>query len=184
MQWLFCKIYNIVILIQRQQIIQNWAKSSRTKLHCIAKCSLYTGNHDLCTTWTPSVPTKTPCTPTKIILLNLFTFGVLHTCRLPKMTNMRCYSLSSHHTTSYLDPPLPWVPPPHRLNMAPQPCTEVAAMTKVRANTRCLILTSPSCSRHWVVRGLEHHETPAHGLPWLVVELPSLGSIACHPRQA
>ena len=92
---------------------------------------------------------KHPGTPTKIIVLNLFTFGVLHTRRVSKMTNMRCDFLSSHQTTSYLDPPLPWVPPPHRLNMAPQPCTEVAAMTKVRANTRCLILTSPSCSRHW-----------------------------------
>ena len=99
-----------------------------------------------------SQPTRFPIKKKEIILLDLFTFGAL----LTGQNNAAVYQNSKYKvlffvltsTTPYLDPPLPWVPPPHRLNMAPQPCTEVAAMTKVRANTRCLILTSPSCSRH------------------------------------
>ena len=74
---------------------------------------------------------------------------------------------------------LPWVPPPHLLNIAPHPWTVVAATNTVSASTaRCLI-----SAKLLPVLRTRVHEATAHGLPWLVRpwSCGSLGSSIATP---
>ena len=58
---------------------------------------------------------------------------------------------------------LPWVPPPHLLNIAPHPWTVVAATNTVSASTARCLISPQSCSRYWGLGSMRRRPMASHG---------------------